>query len=312
VEEEAQLVLLFHGQPREKDVTTDESGVAKPPICPWSAQKDDGRNTKVKLQSFKMRTSNGSTVFVSVPKYNQDEVEERYWYDCHTYALNCYQKFGYVVEAESLWDVLHDPVLATKVAENLETPVLQGRTGRFDLEEGKLPKTKSPFLEMNIALLEHQPMANDIMVWWECVQIPEDTGPWYIRAHHSLVLKELSFREQPDGRDFLEEVKSTGKYLRLDAKAMTKNGSNQPKEATLRELAREYRGTWLGGAGPVGIYRLVGHLGESSPMKKRQADSRNRILSNSDMAGKVVRQERCSGEYKVERYVASEDLEGRG
>ena len=92
---------------------------------------------------------------------------------------------------------------------------------------------------------------------------------------------------------------------------MTKNGSDEPKEATLRQILGTYTSFWLEAGGPVGIYRLVSHRGESSPMNKRQADSCNRTLFNSGMACKVIRQERCSGGYNVEIFVALENLKGR-
>jgi hypothetical protein len=312
VADQDQLVTIFRGQPRDKDVAKDEKQNPKPPTCPWSLQKDDGQNSKVQLQSFKMQTPNGSVVFVSVPKYEEDKVEKRYWYDCHTYALGCYERLKYTVEAGSLWDVLHDPNLATTIGENLKTPVIQGRSGKFDLEEGKMPETKGAFLHTPFNQPGPQPETDDIMVFWECVQIPENHGPWYIRASHSLILKELEFREWPYDMEQDDPRYIAGRYLEFkDTTAMTKNGSSEPKKATLRQILSTYGSYWLEGRRPVGIYRLVSHRGEFSPVNKRQADSCNRTSFNSGVACKVVRQDRCSGGYKDKIFVALENLEGR-
>jgi hypothetical protein len=311
VEDQNQLVTVFRDQPRENDVTKDEDGTPKPPICPWSLQKDDGENSKVRLQSFKMRTPNGSPVFVSLPKYDAATVPKRYWYDCHTYALGCYEKFNYTVEAGSLWDVLHDPDLATTIGENLKTPVIQGRNGKFNLEEGKEPETKCSFSCTSFDQPGYQPQTHDIMVLWEYVRIPENTGPWYIRAHHSFKLKELEFRNFPHDIEEGDRRYIAGRYLEFRyTTAMTKNGSDEPKEAELRKILGAYPSFELEKGGPAGIYRLVGHRGESSLMDKRQANSCNRNLFNSGMTCRVVRQERCSGGYKDEIMVALENLKG--
>jgi hypothetical protein len=285
-----QLVTIFTGPPRESDVTKDENGTPKPPVCPWSLQEDDGENSKVRLQSFKMQTPNGSPVCVSLPKYDQATVQKRYWYDCHTYALGCYEKFNYTVEAGSLWDVLHDPSLATTIGENLKTPIIQGRYGKFDLEEGKEPETKNSFSCTSFDQPGRQPETNDIMVLWEFVRIPENTGPWYIRAHHSVILKELEFRNFPYDIEEGDRRHIAGRYIEFRyTTAMTKNGSNAPKKELLRQILATYSSFRLEMGGPAGIYRLVGYCGESLLMDKRQADSCDRALFNSDMACKVVR-----------------------
>jgi hypothetical protein len=286
VADQVQLVTVFKGRPRESDVTKDDEGNPKPPICPWSLQKDDGQNTKVKLQSYKMKTPNGSVVFVSVPKYDDKTVEKRYRYDCHTYALNCYEKFGYTVEAGSLWDVLHDPSLATTIGENLKTPIIPGCSGKLDLEEGKKPETMGSFLETCFDKPGLQPTTNDIMVFWEFLQIPENTGPWYIRASHSLILETVVTRDHPYEIEEGDPRYIQGTYLEHRyTEARTKNGSDKPKEELLRQIINEYDTYWVIREGPVGIYRLVGHHGESSLMNERHANSCNRGLLNSGVAG---------------------------
>lgn len=261
--EETQPHLIFGpDKPRPEDIAKNKEGVPISPINPWSEQNfDDGMNKKVRLQSYRMRTPNNSIVFVSVPDYDETLVEERYRYDCHAYAMKCYQKYKYMVEAGSLWHVLHDPALATVIVENLKTKV--GPGGKYisanggDVRDSKDIQTTDDFRYTNFAHLAPRPEPGDMMVFWGSVQMPEDTGPWYIRGFHSCLLENLVFVDYPSKAEYDRDFLKDGSYLKLETTtAWTKNGSNGPKQSLLIDLDRDFPSYWLTGRGPVGIYRL--------------------------------------------------------
>jgi hypothetical protein len=200
---------------------------------------------KCTFLTYKMRTPNNSFVLVLKPTYDVTTVPPGYLYDCHTYAMGCYDKLAYLIQSGSVWDVYNDDPLATKIVHN-EPEVVPARTGQLkkspydDKKEGRLSILKVPFPTQH----GYQIQKDDIMVFWTFTKIANN---WYITGWHSVVIESPIYEMGDDGHQ----------YLTLDTLVRSKDGSADPVIKSLDAVTSAYGRGYLIGNGPVGVYRLV-------------------------------------------------------
>lgn len=237
-----------------KTVLRDEVPPNQQPFQPytlfiWQAQLQTGNQDLIKyagkctFQLYKMLTPNNSHVLVCKPTYDVTTVPKGYLYDCHTYAMGCYEKFGYLVQSGSLWDVYNDPQLATKIVDN-EPEVVRARSSQLmksPYDDQRRPSImKTPFPTQQGLTIE----VGDIMVFWTVIEMAPH---WYLTGWHSVVIDTPVYKDGEGGH----------RYLTLDTRVRSKDGSADPVVKTLNAVLMAYGGGYLNGSEPVGVYRLV-------------------------------------------------------
>jgi hypothetical protein len=217
----------------------------------WQAQLQTGNPDLIKhagkctFQLYKMLTPNNSPVLVGKPTYDVKTVPAGYLYDCHTYAMGCYEKFGYLVQSGSLWDVYNDPQLATKIVHN-EPEVIPAHTAQLKKSPYEEDKQGRPSI-MNTPFPTPQGLkieSGDIMVFWTYFEMQPN---WYLSGWHSVIIETPVYRAGDGGRQ----------YLTLDTMVRSKDGSADPVVKSLDAVTKAYGSGYLKGTEPVGVYRLV-------------------------------------------------------
>ena len=189
-----------------------------------------------------MLTLNNSPVLVCKLNYDVSTVPKGYLCDYHAYAMGSYEEFSYHVQSGSLWDVYNDPELATKIIDNkpevVRASISQLKKSLYD-EQRRLSILKTPFPTQQGLTIK----AKDIMVFWTTNKMAAN---WYLRGHHSVIIDTPIYK-----------VEGGHRYLTLDTKARSKDGSADPEVKTLNAVLRAYGTGYLNGDEPVEVYRLV-------------------------------------------------------
>ena len=195
---------------------------------------------EVIFEYYLMRTpSTNAGVIVLQHEREYNQPNEDNYYDCMNFALGCWPHFGYSIQAGSIWDVVNDPTLASKIIDN-EPTITPGRTSQLAADNQAERQSILEHVYPAAPADPARPHAGDIIVYWSVVPMGEHQ---YLRAMHAAIITEPKF--SPDSK------------LLLESKVRTKNGNEAPKDSTLKELCDVYALNDLKTTRPAGIYRLV-------------------------------------------------------